>query len=273
MVCGLYMQTALLQFEYVAANTRMEVQPSIKVAIVAGTAHRFLVGDPEIHYMEALVGPPLENLEHAEHLVRRGEVLADLATYEHHEARFTISEYRTDPETSTQYAVLQNLRELVPPSPWRDIPERALKHETCRPWVHPTVYRHILSSTRQFLSELRPAAALFLRFQGIDYEKDPEAGSLLDDYIRWVQGIVHGEDGAILQLTFGDKGSYLYVTFGAPVLHDDDAARAVRAWAGTRRADRGVVAEPARVDADAVRRREGGTDSRHHQSGLSPERA
>ena len=229
MVCGLYMQTALLQFEYIAANTRMEVKPSIKVVIVSGPAQRFLVGDPDIQYLEALVGRPLENLERAEQLVNRGEVLADYETFEHHLDRFTVSEYRTDAETGRSYAVLENLKELVPPSPWREIPQRALKHEVCRPWVHPTVYRHVLSNTRQFLSELRPAAALFLRFQGIDYENDPEAGSLLDKYIRWVQRVVQAEDGAILQLTFGDKGSYLYITFGAPVLHDDDAARAIRA--------------------------------------------
>ncbi len=229
MVCGLYMQTALLQFEYSTGKIAMDVKPSIKVAIVSGTARRFLVGNPEIQYLEALVGQPLSKLERAEHLVRRGEVLADRASFERHSERFTVSETRTDPETGDEYAVIENLKELVPPSPWRDIPERALAHETCRPWVHPTVYRHVLSSTRQFLSELRPAAALFLRFQGLDFETDPGAGDQLDAYIRWVQGVVHEEEGAILQLSFGDKGSYLYATFGAPVMHDDDAARAVRA--------------------------------------------
>ena len=242
MVCGLYMQTALLQFEYSTGKIAMEVQPSIKVTIVSGIAQRFLVGDPEIQYLEALVGRPLENLERAEHLVRRGEVLVDRATFEHHLDRFSIAEFRLDAETGEEYAVLENLKELVPPSPWQDIPERALEHELCRPWVHPTVYRHVLSNTRQFLSELRPAAALFLRFQGIDFENDPGAGKLLDDYIRWVQGVVHAEDGAILQLTFGDKGSYLYVSFGAPALHDDDAARAIRA--GQR-----LLEKPARFEA------------------------
>jgi CheY-like chemotaxis protein len=229
MVCGLYMQTALLQFEYSTGKIAMDVQPSIKVAIVSGPARRFLVGNPEIQYLEALVGQPLSKLERAEHLVRRGEVLADRASFERHRERFTLAEIRTDPETGDEYAVIENLRELVPPSPWRDIPERALEHEVCRPWVHPTVYRHVLSNTRQFLSELRPAAALFLRFQGLDFETDPDAGDQLDAYIRWVQDVVHEEEGAILQLSFGDKGSYLYATFGAPVMHDDDAARALRA--------------------------------------------
>ncbi|HUF38754.1 MAG TPA: response regulator [Anaerolineales bacterium] len=229
LVCGLYMQTALLQFEYSTGWIAVDVRPSIKVAVVSGLAGRFLTGNPEIQVLEALVGRPLENLERAEHLVRRGEVLADMGTCERHLDRFTVKEFRTDPETGERYAVIENLKELVPPSPWREIPARALEHGVCRPWVHPTVYRHVLSNTGQFLSELRPAAALFFRFQGIDYENDPFAETLLDDFIRWVQQVVHEEEGAILQLTFGDKGSYLYVTFGAPVTHDDDAARAIRA--------------------------------------------
>ena len=31
----------------------------------------------------------------------------------------------------------------------------------------------------------------------------------------------------LIQLTFGDKGSYLYAAFGAPIAHEDDARRAV----------------------------------------------
>ncbi len=35
--------------------------------------------------------------------------------------------------------------------------------------------------------------------------------------------------GWLVQVSIGDKGSYLYATFGAPIAHDDDAARAVAA--------------------------------------------
>ena len=45
-----------------------------------------------------------------------------------------------------------------------------------------------------------------------------------------------------------------------------------RARPRTRRADRHLVAEPAGMDADAIRRRQGRADPRHHQSGLSAER-
>ena len=35
--------------------------------------------------------------------------------------------------------------------------------------------------------------------------------------------------GRLIQLTIGDKGSYAYASFGAPLAHDDDSLRAVAA--------------------------------------------
>ena len=70
---------------------------------------------------------------------------------------------------------------------------------------------------------------IFLRFWGIDYDGDEQAAAKLDAYVRQVQRILARYEGALLQLTIGDKGSYLYAAFGAPLAHEDDAARAVSA--------------------------------------------
>jgi len=56
-----------------------------------------------------------------------------------------------------------------------------------------------------------------------------DAGAKLDAYLRRAQQIVHRAEGAVLQLTIGDKGSFFYAVFGAPLAHDDDPHRAVRA--------------------------------------------
>ena len=48
-------------------------------------------------------------------------------------------------------------------------------------------------------------------------------------FVRWVQGVVAAHAGAVIQLTIGDKGSYLYAAFGAPITHDDDMQRAAAA--------------------------------------------
>jgi hypothetical protein len=44
-----------------------------------------------------------------------------------------------------------------------------------------------------------------------------------------VQDILAQYDGSLIQLTTGDKGSYLYAAFGAPTAHEDDPERASEA--------------------------------------------
>ena len=86
-----------------------------------------------------------------------------------------------------------------------------------------------MSGMGEFLTELRPTVALFLRFSGIDYDDDPEAQSKLNAYLQAVQRILARYHSYMLQLTIGDKGSNFYVSFGAPLAHEDDAIRAVTA--------------------------------------------
>ena len=69
--------------------------------------------------------------------------------------------------------------------------------------------------------------ALFLKFSGLDYDHGAEVGDKLNRYIRWVQNIAAHYGGSLIQLITGDKGSYLYIVFGAPLAHEDDAKRAV----------------------------------------------
>jgi class 3 adenylate cyclase len=95
-------------------------------------------------------------------------------------------------------------------------------------WVLPPVYERLQAGAR-FLAELRPTVPLFLKFAGIDYDEDEDAGPKLDAYTHWVQSVVQRHDGYMIQLTMGDKGSFLYASFGAPVAHDDDDERAVAA--------------------------------------------
>ena len=87
--------------------------------------------------------------------------------------------------------------------------------------------RALQAGISDFLTELRPTVALFLRFSGIEYDRDPHAGSQLNEYICSVQKLVNNSGGSLLEITSGDKGSYLYISFGACVSHEDDTRRAV----------------------------------------------
>ena len=118
---------------------------------------------------------------------------------------------------------------LVQPDPWPPLDADALSDDLIQPWLLPPVYERLMSGMGEFLTELRPTVALFLRFSGIDYDADPEAQSKLDTYLQAVQRILARYDSYMIQLTIGDKGSHFYVSFGAPLAHEDDAIRAIAA--------------------------------------------
>ena len=69
----------------------------------------------------------------------------------------------------------------------------------------------------------------FLRFLGIEYDDDAQAEEKLNSFVSQVQAILTRYEGTLIQLTIGDKGSYLYASFGATVAHEDDARRAAQA--------------------------------------------
>ncbi|HEY4688241.1 MAG TPA: adenylate/guanylate cyclase domain-containing protein, partial [Anaerolineae bacterium] len=224
--CALAMQTAMRPFATVRTPAGTPIELAIKVSAVAGTVRRFLVGDPNIHQMEVLAGRVLDKLGVVDYLVRKGEVLVAADVASHLAARLTVAEWREDEQTRERYAVVTALEGPVPQAAW---PVQRLDDEIARPWLLPPVYERLHSGQGQFLSELRPAAALFLEFSGIDYDDDDAAGEKLDAFICWVQNVIARYEGFLLQLSIGEKGSYLYASFGAPIAHEDDAERAIAA--------------------------------------------
>mgnify|MGYP000921694827 FL=1 len=91
-----------------------------------------------------------------------------------------------------------------------------LNRKQLRPWLLAPVHERLRLGRGDFLAELRPTVALFVRFGGIDYDNDGDAGVKLDAYLRWVQSVVARYDGTLIDVNFGDKGSYI-VTAIEPV--------------------------------------------------------
>ena len=54
-------------------------------------------------------------------------------------------------------------------------------------------------------------------------------------------------EGALIDITIGDKGNYLYATFGAPLAHEDDTRRAVAAALELRRPPDLGAADPPQI--------------------------
>ena len=217
--CGLAMQAAMEDFTAVLTPAGSTVSLTLKVAVAAGPVRRLLAGNPRVQSIEVLAGRTLDELAHAEYLAGPGEVVVTEATVNE---KISVASWHDD-----QVAVVAHINEPVAPAPWPDLP--SLPDERARDWLLGPAYEMIQEGTSQFMSELRQAHALFMQFHGIDYDGDPESGIKLDKFVSWAQGIIDHYGGHLLQITMGDKGSYLQANFGALVAHEDDALRATLA--------------------------------------------
>jgi adenylate cyclase len=221
--CGLTLQEAMAPFAAVPLPSGRAISLALKVAIASGPARRCVVGDPAIQQIDVLAGRTLVRMADGEHLARPGEVLLDDVAVTALGPGATLGERRVNPETGEGFVVLHGLAHSDPDS----APELVcLPAEALRPWVLPVVWEHESAGLGAFLTELRPAVTLFLRFSGLDLDADEIAGERLDAFVQRVQATLADAGGSLLQLTVGDKGTYLYAAFGAPVAHEDDARRA-----------------------------------------------
>ncbi|MBL9137907.1 MAG: tetratricopeptide repeat protein [Verrucomicrobiales bacterium] len=225
--CGLAMQQAMASQPQVVIGESAPVTLSLKVGIATGPAKRFAVGNPEIQLLDVLAGSMLGEMAAAANAARRGEVLVTASTAEALAGSVMIAERRVVTEGSGDLAVILGMAEAGADSPWT--PRPSLPEDVVRPWVLPAVFERLKGGRGEFLTELRPAVAVFMKFKGIDYDEDPAAGEKLDTFVRWIQRVVGPLEGFLHHISVGDKGSYLYCTFGAPIAHEDDTERALAA--------------------------------------------
>ncbi len=225
--CALAMQAAMRPFATVRTPAGTPVNLAIKVAVTAGPARRFVVGDPDIQLIDVLAGRTLDHVASAEKLAAKGEVVVGQEVAAALAGELDVVEWRQS-AGGESFAVVRGLAALPEATPHPPLPADALPEEQIKSWALQPVYRR-MQTAGKFLAELRPTVALFLKFSGVDYDNDEDAGRKLDAYVRWLQATVQKQEGFLIQLTIGDKGSYAYASFGAPLAHDDDSLRAVAA--------------------------------------------
>ena len=226
--CGLAMQEAMASVSQEPAAPGLTHPLAIKTVVAAGQVRRFAVGNPAIQLMDVLAGAVLDRMAAGEKLARQGELLLDQAAQDALRGELRVAEQREQPDGALRFGVIQALARPAAPIPiWAEL--GPLPEDAVRAWLLPSVYERLSQEQGRFLAELRPAVALFLRFTGLDFEGDAQVDAKLDAYVRWVQAVLDRYEGALIQLTTGDKGSYLYAAFGAPLAHSDDADRAVAA--------------------------------------------
>ncbi|HXF63604.1 MAG TPA: adenylate/guanylate cyclase domain-containing protein, partial [Caldilineaceae bacterium] len=245
-------------FQVVALEPGQTTRLGLKVSLAVGEVSRWVVGDPAVQLFDVLAGAPVDRAGAGDQLAARGESVLDEASARLLGPKLRVQAWRTLAETGSAYAVVEPAPGAVRRryagyrSPFAPGEEATPRPELVQPWLLPAIYARLQAGQERYLAELRPAVALFLRFQGLDLpsrwaggqmgsgqaattpDSPPPtaysgAAELLDGYVRWVQEVLNRYGAALVQVTTGDKGSYLYAAFGATVVHDDDPERAVAA--------------------------------------------
>jgi class 3 adenylate cyclase len=226
---ALAMQNTTAQFQDIKLPDGETITPGMKAALAFGNAKRLLVGDPNTNIKDVIIGRLMDNLAAAEKAAGSGEIILDQSVIENIHSSVILSDRKVPSNNGRVYGMLDGLHHEAISPPWPEINPDSLALKSIKPWLLAPVYSRLKRGQGEFLAELRPATALFARFSGIDYEGDRRAGKKLDEFVRVVQSILLRYDGSLIQLTTGDKGSYLYAAFGAPNAHEDDSIRAVSA--------------------------------------------
>lgn len=202
------------------------VRLGVKIALASGPAIRVIVGNPAIQRLEAFVGRTIDRMATAEQVAERGEIAVAEEVVREVGDGLTVVAWRTG-ANGERFAVVSPAGEHPAKDPWPALPGIPL--DRLRGWLHAGVSARILRGEGRFLSGFRPVVTLFFRFTGIDYHTDAEAGAKLDSVVRATQEIVDTLGGQLIDVSVGDKGSYLFVAFGALKVHEDEARRAVAA--------------------------------------------
>lgn len=226
---ALAMQQRMAELPPVEVPGRPPVRLAVKVAVAHGTVSRLLVGAPHVHTFDVIAGPPLDRASAAESLARQGEVLVDSRVVESLGGDGEVTEWRQDAE-GHRFAVVVRFEPRSPRRPsWPDVASGTLGEEQVRPFLDPEIYHRLSHGQAPYLAELRSVVPLFLSFGGFDFENDASAPERLDRYVRTIQAVVHRRGGSLIDLTTCAREIYLFAAFGAPIAHEDDAARAVAA--------------------------------------------
>jgi len=221
------MQVAMGAFTTILLPNGRTTALSLKVAIASGPARRFVVGDPAIHYVDALAGATVERSSSGEHLANKGEIVLDQATVEALGEILRVKEWRSEREGSERFAVAETLTTPIKP-PSLSPPLRQPPPDQLQTWLPYAIRVREQLGPASFQTEFRPCTVLFIRFCGIDYEKE-SSQEMLNDFISVLQATAEQYEAVFMQLTIGDKGSYAHLNFGALQMHEDNARRAVRA--------------------------------------------
>ncbi|MEZ4629719.1 MAG: adenylate/guanylate cyclase domain-containing protein [Deinococcales bacterium] len=244
--CALKLQGVMKNLNITIGEQAFEL--GLKVAVASGSFKRLIVGKKLLQ--DVLFGEALERITFAENLISKGEIALDTLSFERLYAQDNVllktflnqalqtQGYYLFPEavlkTQESHLAMTTLEtqlhldgiNLLDTIKLDDIKDDKLEQEDLKAWLLPSVYERLKAGYGDFLTELRPCVALFCRFEGLDKQLGE-----LNVLMERLEPILEFYEASLIQLSLGDKGSFFYVAFGAPIAHEDDAERALKtAW-------------------------------------------
>lgn len=214
--CALVLQNSIQNYNKTSSDAI-----AIKIGAVHGLGQRLVLGDEKYGLLDVLLGHTLHRLACAEKHARKNEIVVDsyLAQFA------TVAEWLPKDNKTECFARLKQVMPSIFHPPIYST--KSLANSMLSGWVLPDIYDNIIQSNSEMINGFRSVTALFMSFSGIDYDQDLDTHKKLQRLVAIVQKIIHNYHGAIIQLTFGDKGSFFYITFGAPQSSKNNRKNAV----------------------------------------------
>jgi len=229
--CALEMQTAMDEFAEVV--TSAGTYPlRMKIGIGEGRLYHTTIGDERYGMQSVFAGLPLARCMEAEHNATAGEIVADAGLLSRVPGRVDFGEVRG----------IFRLITAVEDAPVLSPVEEAWSADLYASDAKLVVQRLVSYLPRQLVDrvhqgstgvygEYRRVAIMFVKFGGLNYDWDPDVGSVLQTYFVTMRDRIRRQGGWLNEVDIVSDGGTLVVFFGAPIANEDDEMRAVScAW-------------------------------------------
>lgn len=198
---------------------------AVKVGLGCGAVVRLALLDA--YHIELITGEAVGQASRAEKLASAGEVIVPARLVEKHAAAITARTLDGAPEWARLVAAPLLRSTETERATEREADDAPLPESLVRKWVLPPVWEAAKTSTARPFSELRLGVPLFVEFTELPADEDPRARLLA--LAASVEEVVLGAGGYVLDAQGGANHLTLYASFGAPVSHEDNPERALRA--------------------------------------------
>lgn len=237
---ALAMQQRMNEFSSIESRAG-EFQLRLRIGVHSGRVFAAQVGSLE-HIELVVTGRNINRVALAQELAEPGEVLISSQTHQ------LIGESQCEPRQNG-FFLLSHLVAVEPSTPqhsfdftqgpgdYDELMRLVQQLSALRPLLPRNLPRRYLTNRTPSseIGEFRTVTMVFANFlpfsQALDIIGDDAdlAAQVLNAYYRRAQAVIHHYDGIVNKVDMYTHGDKLMALFGAPVMHEDDTMRAIRA--------------------------------------------